>query len=48
MTVTSGDTSEGINTYEISNNNLFVRKLSGRIDLDLFCIVILDKFFAFS
>ena len=27
---------EGINTEEISNNNLFARKLSGRTDLDLF------------
>ena len=37
-------TSEGINTGEISNNDLFARKLSGRIDLDLFCIDVVDKF----
>ena len=42
------DTPEGINTDEISNNDLFAHKLSSRIDLDLFCIEILDKFFAFS
>ena len=33
--------SEGINTGEISNNDLFARKLSGRIDLDLFYVAIL-------
>ena len=26
----------------------FARKLSSRIDLDLFCVEILSKFFAFS
>ena len=31
--------SEGINTGEISNKDLFAHKLSGRIDLNLFCIV---------
>ena len=31
--------SEGINTGEISNNDLFAHKPSGRIDLDLFCVV---------
>ena len=40
--------SEGINTGEISNNDLFARKLSGRIDLDLFCIAISVKSFAFN
>ena len=39
---------EGINTNEISNNDLFARNLSSRIDLDLFCVEILSKFFAFS
>ena len=39
---------EGINTGEISNNDLFARKLSGRIDLDLFCIAISVKSFAFN
>ena len=34
MSVTSGDTH-----LKISNNDLFAHKLSGRIDLDLFCIV---------
>ena len=29
---------EGINTGENSNNDLFARKLSGRIGLDLFCV----------
>ena len=37
-------TSEGINTHEISNNDLFAPKLSGRIDLDLFCVDVVDKF----
>ena len=43
MSVTSNEThiAEGINTEEISNNDLFARKLSGRTDLDLFCITIL-------
>ena len=39
---------EGINTGEISNNDLFARKLSGRIDLDLFCIASLVQFFTFK
>ena len=33
-------TSEGINTGEISNNDLFARKISGRIDLDLVYLAI--------
>ena len=33
--------SEGINTGEISNNDLFACKLSGRIDLDLVYVAIL-------
>ena len=39
---------EGINTGEISNNDLFACKLSGRIGLDLFCIAISVKSFAFK
>ena len=39
--------SEGINTGEISNNDLFARKLSGRIDLDLVYVAISVKSFAF-
>ena len=42
MSVTSGAyISEGINTGEISNNDLFACKFSGRIDLDLVYIAIL-------
>ena len=33
---------------KFSNNDLFARKLSGRIDLDLFCVDILGKLFAFN
>ena len=44
MSATSGE----INTGEISNNNLFACKLSGRIDLDLLCMATLAKFFAFN
>ena len=40
--------SEGINTDEISNNDPFACKLSGRIDLDLFCVDILGELFAFN
>ena len=38
----------GINTGEISNNDLFAHKLSGRIGLDLFCVVNSVKSFAFN
>ena len=49
MTVTSGDIHLRRYKYQgNSNNDLFARKLSSRIDLDLFCIEILSKFFAFS
>ena len=40
--------SEGINTGEISNNDLFAHKLSGRIDLDLAYVASLVKSFAFN
>ena len=49
MSVTSGDIHlRRYNAGEISNNNLFACKLSGRIDLDLFCIAISVKSFAFN
>ena len=34
---------DGINTVEISNNDLFARKPSSRIDLDLFCVKVLTN-----
>ena len=49
MTVTSGDIHPRRYKYsEISNNDLFARKPSSRIDLDLFCVKVFGKFFTFS